>query len=102
MNYADPMAFNPDRFYRSHHGDRDEDVHDPQAFAFGFGRRKCPGVELADANVFIMMAMSLAAFDLCKATDEAGIDIIPPAEFISGTVRYVIRSRGRASFLRVL
>lgn len=88
MNYADPMAFNPDRFYHSDHGDGNEDVQlDPHAFAFGFGRRRCPGVELADAHVFIIMAMSLAAFDLSKATDDDGIEIIPPAAFISGTVR---------------
>ena len=86
MHYADPMAFNPNRFFRSNHGDRHEDLPDPHAFAFGFGRRRCPSVELADANVFIKMAMSLAAFDLCKATDDAGVEITPDSYPVS-TVR---------------
>lgn len=65
---------------------------DPHEFVFGFGRRKCPGQELADANVFIAMAMSLAVFNFRPVKDENGVEIKPKAEFDSGTVRLLALS----------
>ena len=70
----------------------------PTRLHLDLGGEDAQAWSLLTANVFLMMAMSLAGFDLYKATDEAGIEITPLAEFISGMVRYVIRSRGHASF----
>jgi len=49
-NYVDPMAFNPDRFMDS------KTILDPDTFVFGFGRRKCPGIEVAHSTIFIIIA----------------------------------------------
>ena len=84
-NYKDPTVFKPERFIERE-GYTPE--LDPHAFVFGFGRRRCPGEGLADANIFIAMAMSLAVFNIEKAKDEKGKEIIPTIDFLSGTVWY--------------
>ncbi|THG92741.1 hypothetical protein EW026_g8263 [Hermanssonia centrifuga] len=79
QNYENPTQFNPDRFYNVN--GKGSTTLDPHEFAFGFGRRKCPGQDLADANVWICMAMSLSVFDFSGDGSEA-----PRAEFTSSTV----------------
>jgi cytochrome P450 len=54
------MTFNPSRFL----GDHPE--RDPQTLVFGFGRRICPGRILADSNIYLTIAMSLAVFEIGK------------------------------------
>ncbi|KAL1743914.1 cytochrome P450 [Schizophyllum fasciatum] len=78
--YADPFAFEPDRYF----GPRAEP--DPrQTVAFGFGRRVCPGSNLADASVFIAAAMALAVFDVSPA---AGDGAPPVLEETAGTISH--------------
>lgn len=95
-NYPDPETFNPDRFAFTSSDPRGvprfNSPMDPHDFVFGFGRRRCPGQELADANIFIAMAMSLAVFDILPMK-EGGLERPPVAEFISGTVRYVYETQ---------
>lgn len=61
--YSDPMAFRPERFIdtATHKAERD-----PYYLSFGFGRRVCPGRTLADANIYISMALAVAAFNIGK------------------------------------
>ncbi|KAL2784224.1 cytochrome P450 [Aspergillus keveii] len=72
-DYKDPMTFNPSRFL----GDHPE--RDPQTLVFGFGRRICPGRILADSNIYLTIAMSLAAFEIGKPQ---GVDV--QADFLPG------------------
>ncbi|KAI0076940.1 cytochrome P450 [Panus rudis PR-1116 ss-1] len=44
---------------------------------FGYGRRKCIGVNIAKSTLFINIATTLWAFDLSKAKDEFGNEITP-------------------------
>ncbi|QRV98130.1 cytochrome P450 family protein [Ceratobasidium sp. AG-Ba] len=70
--YIDPEAFNPDRFL---------DASVPDAPAFGFGRRICPGASFAEASLFITFASMLAAFNIKPGRDPiTGEDIIPKAK----------------------
>ena len=62
--YRDPDNFYPERFL----GDTPEP--DSHLYAFGFGRRVCPGRELADASVWLSVAMCLAAFTVSKPDNE--------------------------------
>ncbi|KAI0774005.1 cytochrome P450 [Fomes fomentarius] len=82
QTYADPMTFNPDRFIATSEKEAERDSRD---FAFGFGRRKCPGIFFAEASVFAAVAMTLQVYNIGKAADENGNVIEPPMEG-SGTL----------------
>ncbi|KAF8909957.1 cytochrome P450 [Mucidula mucida] len=78
--YTRPFAFDPERFL----GPNPEQ--DPYELIFGFGRRLCPGRLLADASLYITMAMCLSAFDVSLSKDDAGNPIIPELLPVPGTV----------------
>ncbi|EJD48008.1 cytochrome P450 [Auricularia subglabra TFB-10046 SS5] len=79
----EPEHFNPERFLEN--GAINPDMQDPRVNLFGFGRRKCPGLHFADANVFIQVATMLKCFDFGRAV-EGGVEVIPPEKFIPGIV----------------
>ncbi|CAE6462191.1 unnamed protein product [Rhizoctonia solani] len=66
--YPEPDRFNPDRFL---------DPRVPKAPAFGFGRRSCPGVHLAESTLFITISTFLMLFDVRPIKDEEGKEILP-------------------------
>lgn len=73
--YPDPMAFKPERFL--HHAGHIPES-DPYQLSFGFGRRACPGRTLADSNVYLNIAQSLALFNISKAVrDGKEVDVQP-------------------------
>ncbi|TDL26569.1 cytochrome P450 [Rickenella mellea] len=80
--YHRPFEFKPERFLGA------EPERDPHTLSFGFGRRICPGKELADSSIFLGIAMSLAAFNIIKARDEHGVEIKPGCEFTSGIISH--------------
>lgn len=53
-----PSVFDPERYL----GPTPE--LDPREFIFGFGRRRCPGDELAFRSIWLMAASILSAFRL--------------------------------------
>ncbi|KAJ7600313.1 cytochrome P450 [Mycena floridula] len=61
--YNHPMEFNPMRFL----GEYPEQ--NPREYVWGFGRRICPGRLLADASIFITVALTLAVFDIRLTPD---------------------------------
>ncbi|KAJ7689941.1 cytochrome P450 [Mycena rosella] len=69
--YPSPDKFMPERFL----GDVKDLNPDPRRFAFGYGRRACPGRDLADDTLFICAAMTLAAFDLQR--DDTAVEYTP-------------------------
>ncbi|KAI0036391.1 cytochrome P450 [Vararia minispora EC-137] len=64
-----PHEFHPERFL-----DATSAATDPGAWAFGFGRRICPGKLLGENNVFIMISTLLTVFNI-SAPDEK---FVPP------------------------
>ncbi|KAG1869504.1 cytochrome P450 [Suillus subluteus] len=81
--YGNPSQFNPERFLDNNGKDPELE---PRTICFGFGRRICPGLHLADASVWISTAMSLAVFDISKVV-EKGVEITPEVDHTSGTIR---------------
>ncbi|CUA73135.1 Cytochrome P450 2E1 [Rhizoctonia solani] len=77
--YPDPETFNPDRF---------NDTSLPHETPFGFGRRRCPGMHLANSNLLIVFAYLLANFKITKAINEDGSTVEP-----SVTMRKDLNSR---------
>ncbi|KAK0452140.1 cytochrome P450 [Desarmillaria tabescens] len=74
-----PHEFNPSRFL----GPKPE--RNPGDVIFGFGRRICPGLRLADASLFITIATVLSLFNITPVT-EGGKPILPTFEAIPGPV----------------
>jgi hypothetical protein len=79
--YPDPFVVNPERYLGP------QPQRDPRKIMFGFGRRICPGMYLAEASVFSCVASSLAVFSIEKARDETGAPITPVHENTNGTIR---------------
>lgn len=84
QRYANPSEFNPERFLGN---DGKEPETDPRTICFGFGRRICPGLHLADASIWISAVMTLAVFDISKVVKN-GVEITPEVEPSSGTVSH--------------
>ncbi|KAH7335692.1 cytochrome P450, partial [Rhizoctonia solani] len=64
--YKNPETFDPDRF---------QDPNLPYSPAFGWGRRKCPGIHFAEASLFIIVSSLLATFTFSKKRDASGKEI---------------------------
>jgi len=95
--YANPMEFNPERFL----GDHPEP--DPRETVFGYGRRICPGLNLALMSLWVGCAMSLAVFDIGKYVDGFGNVVEPTINYTDGTIshptpfKYSIKPRSEKS-----
>jgi cytochrome P450 len=83
--YKDPYKFDLTRFLSGTSGEAPE--RDPHTIGFGFGRRKCSGVKVADTNIFIFCAMVAAALDVQTAS-KGGPTIKPVYEKLSGSVSH--------------
>ncbi|KAF8554746.1 cytochrome P450 [Imleria badia] len=79
--YPDPDMFRPERFL----GETPQP--DPQNVCFGFGRRICPGYHLAEASLFISVAMSLAVLKISKEVVD-GVQVTPKVDFCSGAISH--------------
>ncbi|EKM59475.1 uncharacterized protein PHACADRAFT_205692 [Phanerochaete carnosa HHB-10118-sp] len=79
--YSEPLRFKPERFL----GEQPEQ--DPRCAVFGFGRRICPGINLAETSVFASCTMALAAFDIEKVV-ENGVEITPEVAYCTGTISH--------------
>ncbi|EIN09540.1 cytochrome P450 [Punctularia strigosozonata HHB-11173 SS5] len=75
--YPHTSEFDPNRFMGS------DPNPDPDA-VFGFGRRICPGRFFAIDALWIMIATTVAAFDIEKALDADGRVEEPTAQYTSG------------------
>ena len=66
--YPNPDVFEPDRF-KNHHLDAAAsavqlDYLQRDHFNYGFGRRLCPGIHVAEQSLFIVVCRVLWAFDI--------------------------------------
>ncbi|KAA8651397.1 hypothetical protein EYZ11_013218 [Aspergillus tanneri] len=82
--YRSPMDFNPERFLSA---DGHTPEYDPRLLAFGFGRRICPGRLLADANIYLTIARSLAVFNITKAVIDGQEAPVNP-KFLTGIISH--------------
>jgi cytochrome P450 len=77
-HFPDPDAFRPERYLDGAGRARVlKPAEDPVRLAFGFGRRVCPGLALADGALFLAIAGILATLQVRKARDEHGAEVEP-------------------------
>ncbi|KDQ58276.1 hypothetical protein JAAARDRAFT_262159 [Jaapia argillacea MUCL 33604] len=76
--YHNPHEFNPSRFL----GPNPE--RDPSDFCFGFGRRICPGLHLADLTIYLTCATILSVFEISKVVDPKNGEVITPTGEYTG------------------
>lgn len=114
--YGDPEVFRPDRFIKN--GQLDPSVRDPNAFAFGNGRRYvdcpcrcllnitvvtyriCPGRHFANASLFITMSSVMHVFDIGRPVDESGKEIRIVPQMSEGVIVCVSSMSGSCFFAR--
>jgi len=63
--YPDPHAFRPERFLTPVDAETKKRM-DPRTYVFGAGRRRCPGVHLIEAGLWLMIARIVATLDIKK------------------------------------
>ena len=85
--YPDPDAFRPDRFLGT---DNSKPSRDPVDYAFGFGRRICPGRHFAQASLFIYCASVLHVFDIMPPKDGDGNPVAMEYRAKDDLLSYVI------------
>lgn len=78
------MEFQPERFLAK---DGKDLPPDPRSFCFGFGRRVCPGRNLAENSLFLTIVQSLAVFSINKPTED-GKEVEPEVKFSPGVVSH--------------
>ena len=86
--FPDPFTFKPERFGP----DADPAAIEAIDYAFGFGRRVCPGRWMAQSFTWITIASVLAAFTLEKTRNADGHFIEPTAAYSPGILAYVYRT----------
>ncbi|KJA17919.1 hypothetical protein HYPSUDRAFT_169845 [Hypholoma sublateritium FD-334 SS-4] len=76
--FPSPEVFDPERYLAA----------GPHStFYFGFGRRICPGMHVAQNSLFIIVSRMLWAFDIAPMCDPAGKPVLPLVDdFIGGLV----------------
>jgi len=81
-HFPDAEEFNPERWEKKTKAEID--TCNPSEFAFGFGRRQCPGKKLADSILFLVFSNIIATMNITKARDERGKEITPSGTYKSG------------------
>ncbi|GJE86658.1 cytochrome P450 [Phanerochaete sordida] len=81
--YPEPEKFLPERHLK-------EGTPDPLDVAFGFGRRVCPGMQVAQSQTFETMASMLATFDLRPAKDAHGKEVMPETKGIDSLINFPV------------
>ncbi|ESK94260.1 hypothetical protein Moror_8245 [Moniliophthora roreri MCA 2997] len=80
--YPEPSSFVPERFLKEDGTLNEDDV----AFAFGFGRRLCPGRHVGNATTWLAIASLLTLFDI-RALKDAEINPDPDKLFAGGILQ---------------
>ncbi|KAK7460413.1 hypothetical protein VKT23_009133 [Stygiomarasmius scandens] len=82
--YPNPMEFKPERFLKQ---EGKPTAPDSAIYAFGFGRRVCPGRFYVLDAVWLVLACVLATLDVTKVFDIDGKEIEIVVQHTPGTIR---------------
>jgi cytochrome P450 len=96
--FPDPFTFKPERFTTP---DMDPRVPAAVDYAFGFGRRVCPGRWMAHSFIWIVVASVLSTLRIEKAVRDGRV-IEPTGAFTPGILACVVSFSVPDIFLAVL
>ncbi|KAF8600716.1 cytochrome P450 [Ceratobasidium sp. AG-I] len=80
--YVEPERFMPERYLS------ENPPPEPESYAFGFGRRICPGLHIAKQSMWISVSNTLANFSITKAKDENGVEITPEERYTNDLISH--------------
>ena len=69
--FSNPETFDPERYFTLTDPIQKRAM-DPRKWVFGFGRRICPGIHLAEASIWSLTACILATLDIRAPTTKNG------------------------------
>lgn len=89
--FTNPRAFDPSRYegdnQTSSEAAMNGDATKRDHFVFGAGRRVCQGMHIADRSLFLGIARLLWAFNIERAVDANGHEVVPdPNELTQGFI----------------
>ncbi|KAJ6496168.1 cytochrome P450 [Mycena sanguinolenta] len=62
---------------------------DPRHYVFGFGRRRCPGADLVESSIWLLLVTMVSALNISKPLDQAGNVVEPEIEY-AGNAKFRI------------
>ncbi|KAJ1309213.1 hypothetical protein OPQ81_004882 [Rhizoctonia solani] len=83
--YRDPHVFNPERFM----GPPENMERNPENIIFGFGRRRCPGVNVAHSSIWLAITFVLATYNITPALGPDGKPMLPRMKFTRGAISHI-------------
>ncbi|KDQ21284.1 hypothetical protein BOTBODRAFT_25707 [Botryobasidium botryosum FD-172 SS1] len=88
--FKDPHRFMPERFLEADGKTPVEMSHAREwgTRAFGYGRRSCAGMHLANETLFINIVTALATLNISKGVDESGTPIEPDLNYLPGVINH--------------
>ena len=87
--YPDPNSFRPERWLEPGWPTFKEPLtrcpNLQNYSAFGFGRRICPGQNIAERSMYILISRMAWSCDVGMKKDDRGMNIVPPSyDYVSG------------------
>ncbi|KAF8607172.1 cytochrome P450 [Ceratobasidium sp. AG-I] len=78
--HKDPTVFNPNRFIGLVAEPNPEDI------IFGFGRRRCPGIAVAQSSIWLSVALTLAAYNVAPIMGSDEKPTLPSLKYSNTTI----------------
>jgi cytochrome P450 len=66
------------------------DAPDPRKYVFGFGRRICPGMHIAEQSLFAIVTTVLHTLSVERAKDASGNQVVPEVLVNSGALSHAL------------
>ncbi|RXW16405.1 hypothetical protein EST38_g9451 [Candolleomyces aberdarensis] len=82
--FENPMEFIPERYIKN--GKFNNDLPNPLDFFFGFGRRICPGKDLAVEILYLAIASIISTFEIALPKDATGTPIKIKLSYTDGAL----------------